>query len=59
VNERRRTLLAGVLGVALVVVAGVGAHEAGLRGAAAFALPLAVGIVVGAAILLGAGGDGR
>jgi hypothetical protein len=56
VNGQRRTLLAGVVGVALVVVAGVGGHEAGLRGAGAFALPLAVGVVVGAAILGGAVG---
>ncbi len=47
-----------VAGVLLVVAVAVVAHELGLRGVAAFALPLAVGVVVGGGIVaVGATGE--
>ncbi|MFC5972553.1 hypothetical protein ACFPYI_14530 [Halomarina salina] len=57
-NANRPIVAMTVAGVLLVVAVAVVAHELGLRGVAAFALPLAVGVVVGGGIVaVGATGE--
>lgn len=58
-NTNRLIAVVAVAGVLLVVGVGVVGHELGLRGVAAFALPLFVGVLVGVGTVgIGIAGDG-